>query len=298
MSKYIKATPEIEAKCREEFEKAIQGIKMSDGKFSFSVTFMGEKKKAIVHYSNMAWEKQNAILREFDKEIAWHGVARRDDDPEKDEYYIDDILVYPQSVTATSVEMDTEEYAAWLMENFEDERFNNIHMQAHSHVNMGVTPSGVDLNHQEEILSMLDDDNFYIFMIWNKSLDVNIKIYDMKKNILFETGDVTVKTEGQDYLDEFIDEAKDMVRNKTYTYNRPYDYNKPGPVDKDGWHYVNAKPFNPVAKASPSKNKGSGKKGKNYRFHDEDFDEEYDYLKAMYGEDVAAAMCDPFYYRD
>ena len=39
----------------------------------------------------------------------------------------------------------------------------------HSHVNMGTSPSSVDLNHQEEILRMLGDNDFYIFMIWNKS---------------------------------------------------------------------------------------------------------------------------------
>ena len=299
MSKYIKATPIIEEKIREEFEKAIQNIKMSDGKFSLSVTFMGEKRKATVYYSALAWEKQNAILREFDKEIAWHGVARRGDDPEEDEYYIDDIMVYPQSVTAASVEMDTEEYANWLMENAEDERFDNIRMQAHSHVNMGVSPSGVDLNHQEEILAMLGDDDFYIFMIWNKSLSVNTKIYDMQKNVLFETGDVTIKVEGLDYIEEFIDEAKDMVKNKTYTYNRPYSYRNAEPaVNKDGWHNVNGGPFNPVAKTSSSKKKGSGKKNKTGRLFDDDYDDDYDYLRTMYGEEVAEAMCDPFYYRD
>ena len=297
MSKYIKATPEIEEKIREEFEKAVKGIKMAEGKFSFSVTFMNEKKSAVIYYSPLAWEKQNAILREFGKEVAWHGVARRGDDLEKDEYYVDDIMVYPQSVTAASVEMDTEEYATWLMENAEDERFDNIRMQAHSHVNMGVTPSGVDLNHQEEILAMLGDDDFYIFMIWNKSLDVNTKIYDMKKNILFETGDVMVKVEGLDYLEEFIDEAKDMVKNRVYSYNKSYGFQNPRPV-------VDPKPFNPVAKKNIAKSKGSGKKGRTNHSFDFDDDyaayaaDDYDYLKTLYGDEVAAAMCDPFYYRD
>ena len=284
MSKLIKVTPEIEARCREEFEKAIKEIKMSDGKFSFTVNFVNEKRGATIYYSSLAWEKQNAVLREFDKEVAWHGVARRGDDPEKDEYFIDDIMVYPQSVTAASVEMDTEEYAEWLMENCEDERFNNIRMQAHSHVNMGVTPSGVDLNHQEEILNMLDDDDFYIFMIWNKSLAVNAKIYDMRKNILFEAGDVAVKVDGLDYLEDFIDEAKDMVKNKTYAHTKSY-----APIP--------AKPYNPVA--STAKEKSSSKKKKGLRLREDEYDDEYDFLKATYGEDVAIAVCgDPFYYRD
>lgn len=101
--------------------------------------------------------------------------------------------------------IDTEKYALWIQENIEDERFNHIYMQGHSHVNMGTSPSSVDLNHQEEILGMLGDDDFYIFMIWNKSLASTNKIYDLKKNVMFEDKDITVKIVGQsEGLDEFI----------------------------------------------------------------------------------------------
>ena len=158
--------------------------------------------------------------------------------------------------------MDTEKYALWLMENAEDERFNSLHMQGHSHVNMGVTPSSVDLNHQEEILNMLGDDDFYIFMIWNKSLTSNTKIYDMRKNILFENADVSVTYE-PDELDEFVEAAKKMVTTRTYkspastpSYGSgTYPYNRPSGA-----------PYNPLAGQSttpaiPPKDNGKGAKG-------------------------------------
>ena len=231
MSKPIKMTQEFLDECRKDFEKALELTKLADGKLSFTKTFTIPGQKATVYFTAEAWEKMLALIDDFDKEVAWHGVASRGEDPEKNEYIISDILVYPQTVTAATVEMDTDTYATWIMENAEDERFDHIRMQGHSHVNMAPNPSSVDLNHQEEILNMLREDSFYIFMIWNKSLKRNIKVYDLRKNILFEDGDVSVEIEGRESLDEFLKAARAMVKTKTYTtptytprtYGGPYN---------------------------------------------------------------------------
>ena len=78
---------------------------------------------------------------------------------EKDTYLISDILVYPQEVTGSTVTTDQNEYEMWLMKQ-EDDVFNNIRMQGHSHVNMSTSPSSVDLNLYDGILSQLDSDMF------------------------------------------------------------------------------------------------------------------------------------------
>lgn len=219
MSKPIKMTEQYMAECRADFEKALQLTKLADGKLSFTKVFTCGDRKAAVVFTAGAWAKMALLVKEFDKEVAWHGVAHRAADEAVDEYIIEDIVVYPQEVSGTTVEMDTEKYAEWLMQNADDERFNNIHMQGHSHVNMATSPSSVDLNHQEEILNMLGDDDFYIFMIWNKSFVSTNKIYDLKKNVLFEDKDITVKLEGEhEGLAEFLKTAKDMVKQKSYTY--------------------------------------------------------------------------------
>lgn len=264
MSKSIRVRPEDIVKLREEFEKAIADIKLADGKFSFSKSFETSNRKATIHYTRDAWEKQLRILKEFDKEVAWHGVAYRALDETLDDYYITDVMVYPQTVTATTVEMDTEEYAKWLMENCEDERFDHIHMQAHSHVNMATSPSGVDLAHQEEILNMLDDDNFYIFMIWNKSLCKTLKIYDIKKNVLFENADINIIVDGYDEIDAFIKQAKEMVKNKTYTsypqsyggYNSPYRQEPVNLYDRNR-SSIGTTPYNPVAGVQTQQQQGA-----------------------------------------
>ena len=234
MSRLIKMTPEYMEECRSDFEKALQLAKLSDGKLNFTKTFASGDRKAKIFFTPPAWAKMVILINEFDKEVAWHGVAHRLGEAEGEampagpecEYIITDILVYPQEVTASTVEMDTEKYATWLMENIEDERFNAIRMQGHSHVRMGPTPSSVDLNHQEEILQMLGDNDFYIFMIWNKSFASNIKVYDMKENTLFENSDVSVKILDEvGDLNEFLADAKAMVKDRVYSYN---SYRAPG----------------------------------------------------------------------
>lgn len=219
MSKPIKMTSEIEASCRAAFEEALKVTKMMDGKMSFTKLFDIPDRKATVYFTGEAWAKVAMLVKEFDDEVAWHGVASRGEDESRDEYIISDIVVYPQAVSGATVEMDTAEYAKWIEENENDDRFNHIRMQGHSHVNIGTTPSAVDLTHQEEIVNQLFDDQFYIFMIFNKSFQINAKVFDLKKNILFENKDVTVKLiGGVEDLDKFIQDAKKMVKTKTYRY--------------------------------------------------------------------------------
>lgn len=254
MSRHIKMTPEYLDECRSDFEKALQLAKLSDGKLNFTKTFADTKRRASVFFTPAAWSKMVILINGFDKEVAWHGVAHRFGDVEGENapegaecgYVITDILVYPQEVTSATVEMDTEKYATWLMENIEDERFNNIRMQGHSHVRMSTGPSSVDLNHQDEILQMLGDDDFYIFMIWNKSFEKNVKVYDMKENTLFETGDVTVNIldEGGS-LEKFLADAKAMVRDRVYSY-QTYQAPHTTPAATTG-------PYNPLASTGSSK---------------------------------------------
>ena len=260
MSKIIRMTPELREEAIKEFSKALEVGKLADGKISFSKTLGSTDEKALVWMTPDAYIKMWALLQSFNKEVAWHGVAYRYGEEGSHEYLITDILVYPQEVAATTVEMDTEKYALWLMENDEDERFANIHMQGHSHVNMSTTPSGVDLTHQEEILHQLGDDDFYIFMIYNKSMKSTYKIYDMRKNIMFEDKDIAVRVLGaQEGLDEFLENAKAMVKDKVYNFNRnttpattttPAKPTTPAPASSPPSSV--SKPYNPLGSTTPA----------------------------------------------
>ena len=291
MSKIIKITPEYQEACRKDFEEALAKAKVSDGQFSFSKTFSLGKKTATVYFTANAWTKMVMLLQEFDKEIAWHGCGGRVEG-EENAYYIDDIFVYPQSVTGASVDMDPEAYTKWLIENGDDDKFFRICMQAHSHVNMGTTPSAVDLNHQEEILSQLPEDSFYIFMIYNKSFKNNIKIYDLAKNVLFEDGEVSVKLWDDNIsFDDFIADAKSKVVTKTYTtptYLGPQKPVSPGPYKPMEDKGKTQETPKAETKTPPTEKKttrvaaagsygGYGKYGSNYYNSLYGYDYDYDY---------------------
>lgn len=215
MSRPIKLTPELKQQAVQEFAKVLSEMKMADGKLSYSKNFTYKnEEKAKILFTPTAYAKMVSLLMAFESEVAWHGVGERMDEKT---FVISDILVYPQTVTGTTVDMDTEKYALWLMENDEDDRFNHIIMQGHSHVKMQTSPSSVDKTHQEEILAQLTDDMYYIFMIWNKRLEHTTKVYDLQNNTMYEDNEIEYGImDEQCDLDEFIDEANKQVVEHKY----------------------------------------------------------------------------------
>ena len=273
MAKILKMTPELREQCRIEFqaaiEKALADAKFADGKLSLTKEFGKIDRKAKIYISEIAWMKLTTLLREFSKEVAWHATAYRIPG-DKDEYFIKDVLVYPQTVTSATVDMDEELYAKWLMDGVmaEDERFDHIFCQMHSHVNMSVFASGTDEQHQQEILSQLRDTDFYIFMIWNKRLESYMRIYDMEKNILFEKEDiewcVMDETIG---LAQFLEDAKKIVKEKTYTptyagnYGGNYGANQGYGRSPNYTPQNYSGPYNPTNQTGAGSTQGAGTGG-------------------------------------
>jgi len=231
-------TDKMKDEAQSEFAALLEGLKMSDGEIRYSKTFKCKEAKAVLWLTPLAYNKTVALLNAFSDEVAWHGLVVR---KAKNEFVIEDVFVYPQEVTGSTVNTDQAGYTKWLYE-FDDESFNKIRMQGHSHVNMGVAPSGVDSGHREKILDQLDADMFYIFMIWNKALKTHTLIYDMANNVLYDDGDVSVKIQGDDSLSDFLADAEKKVQKRSVAYkvkahkgkkdaaepprlwDRPYDY--------------------------------------------------------------------------
>lgn len=215
MPKPIFLTSEYIDAMVEEFRKNIAETKMSDGKITFTKTFnySGEgSAKVYVTFTPLAYVKMLSLLKHYDSEVAWHGTVCRKGE---DTFIITDVMVYPQAVTGATVNTDQEEYQRWMM-GLDDEVYNSLRMQGHSHVNMGTTPSGVDSTHQQQILSQLKDDDFYIFMIWNKSLSHTVKVYDYANNIMYEDKDIVVGVADEGFdVESFIAESDQMVKRKT-----------------------------------------------------------------------------------
>ena len=222
MSKMITLGDNDKAKLLEEIAKKLGTYKMSDGTFKFSADLGKLDRQATVVFSPLAYCKMMMLVSSFSTEVAWQGVARRSDEDDEDIYFIDDVVCYPQEVAAATTK-PTDDYDDWAF-NLDESYYNNLRMQGHSHVNMGTSPSGPDHAQQEEYLSQLTAEDFYIFLIWNKRNEHYAKIFDIKKNVMFDDKDINViVADDSGFIsDEFIAEAKDMV-----SVASPISYAKP-----------------------------------------------------------------------
>ena len=164
-------------------------------------------------FTDEAADKIWELVDACEKEIAWHGLVTK----EKNTYTIYDILVFPQEVTASTATAKEEEYVMWMNE-LDDETFNHMRFNRHSHVNMGVTPSAIDTDYQQTLANTVQD--FYIFGIFNKKRSYNLYLYDTEQNLLFETKDL--KTTLNDHTATWADEQIEQyvtVPKVTYSKN-------------------------------------------------------------------------------
>lgn len=213
--KPIKLTQELIQQMTAEFMEALSKIKLSDGKVSYQKSFeykSGEGDGVKILFEPAAYAKMLVLLHSFSDEVAWHGIVNRQDNTT---FVIKDILVYPQIVTGVTVDTDQEEYQKWLMK-LDDETFNHLRMQGHSHVNMATSPSKTDTDFYARILSQVPDDDYYIFMVFNKRLEHTVKVYDLKNNILYEDKDIEIGIHSEEGdLETFLTEAKELVAKQT-----------------------------------------------------------------------------------
>ncbi|MEG1562332.1 MAG: hypothetical protein RR365_01145 [Bacteroides sp.] len=220
MPKPIYLTDELVEDTIAEFKKSLSSAQMLDGKFSFIKSFAYKTgAKAKLYYSATAYTQQLALLNNFDSEVAWHGIIKRLP-KEENAYLVERVVVYPQIVGAATVEMDDAKYGEWVSQ-FSDEDFFNIRFQCHSHVNMGCTPSTVDLDHQQKILEQVsssDLNKFYVFSIWNKKMEHVTRIYDFENNIYFDNSEIEIDLYDADCdMSDFIELAKKTAVKRTFT---------------------------------------------------------------------------------
>ena len=194
-------TDEQKAQLIADFTEKLNTETLDSASFRYSAKFddaLENEPKAKLYINALAYAKMMIYIRDTSTEIAWHGTAIRLGEgttmPLSAQFYVQDVFLYPQIVRDITVDTDQEKYNAWVTK-LDDDTFNNMRFQGHSHVNMGVTPSGIDTAYYDSILKTLQieqPDGFYIFTVMNKSGDMYLIIYDLAKNIVYSKADIDV----------------------------------------------------------------------------------------------------------
>lgn len=186
-------------------------ITKKNGRFVFSdiKESLNPEDKPLILLTSEAYLKTVDLLNLFDTEVAWHYVVKRNGN----QFRIEDVLVYPQMVTGVTVTTDPVAYGNWKI-NLTDEQDANLFGQAHSHVNMDVTPSPDDMIQQMDEIR-LKKTGFYLFHIWNKYGKVNQFLYDLDAGVLYESEDLRMSyLFGDELYTAWMDRMAEQVKER------------------------------------------------------------------------------------
>lgn len=191
------------------------------GKITVNVPQNEKIEKAHMIFSPEAYTKMLLLTLNSKDEIGWHGLVKR---KSNNVFYIYDIVVYPQIVTAATIETDEVEYPNWIGDMAEDDSFFDLRFHGHSHVNMECSPSSTDLQNRKDILSQFKEDPekdmFYLFLIMNKKGQHTAEIYDYTNNIIYENSDIVldIGSDETNCLNSWLKETAKYVKRKKGRY--------------------------------------------------------------------------------
>jgi len=149
-----------------------------------------------------AYIKMRLLVDKFDKEIGWYGIVNQMPGLENT-YVIEDIVVYPQTVSGATCEQDEDRMFEFEMRLTTDQ-VNHKRFHGHSHVNMATNPSGVDENFYQELLSQVTD--FFIITITNKRNEYTTRFYDVANNILYTDVEIHLIDDNGNMMSNWYDE--------------------------------------------------------------------------------------------
>lgn len=187
-----------------------------------------------IYMATEAYVKMRKLVDDTATEIGWYGTVTRVPGLEQT-FVIEDILVYPQRVTGATCEQDDNRMFEFEL-SLTTEQVNTKRFHGHSHVNMGVTPSGVDENFYQDILTQVND--FFIVVITNKRNEYTVRFYDVEHNILYTDVPIKVIANNGTTIDDWYADADAMLIKPTPVavpkgYGKPYDHKRIAKEDED-----------------------------------------------------------------
>lgn len=177
-----------------------------------------------VRISSKAFMKMQTLVMGYDKEVGWFGFVERIADAD---FRIKDIIVFPQYTSAAYIDDEQDdplEFCKWL-DTLSDEEYVERRLWGHSHVNMAVSPSGVDTDMFERFAktnaSALEN-RFAICVIINKKGDMFWWAYDAENEKEYLDKDINIIFEVDDGIStaEFFEDSRNLVRD--IRRNKPF----------------------------------------------------------------------------
>jgi hypothetical protein len=225
----IKLNSEVKEMLINRFKEKLNKTEFGDNSIDFSIHFnefvdKSNLPRPKIFISATAYLKMMLYVRDTSTEIAWHGIVERF--PEQHTYYIKDVMLYPQKLSSATVQTDQDKYNKW-MEELDDDTYNHLRFQGHSHVNFSVSPSGTDLRYYNDILQVLPNNDYYIFMILNKSGDTTFLLCDLATNLIYDTEDIDVYIRTADSNNTIGDISKakeEYCETPRYNFEKHYNY--------------------------------------------------------------------------
>ena len=164
-------------------------------------------KKPMVLFSSDAILKMKLYTKEVNDEVGWLGTVNKIGN----NYYVSDVFLFEQDVHGTTTEITPEGLTTFAEEILQEEdgveKWNNMKLWGHSHVNMGVFASSQD---DKQIKELKANTDFFIRVIMNKKDEIKIDIVD--DDVIVENADFAeINNQDVTNLLKLIEEAKAQI---------------------------------------------------------------------------------------
>lgn len=184
-----------------------------------------EIKKPTILIDSEVYTKMYELVNQSPIELQWHMMVTKTENI----YTIYDILLFPQTNTGTSTTTDQDEFAEWITKLLMDPDFPFEHLRGHghSHVNMNVYSSGIDDAYQRDLITKVEDGDFYLFFVLNKRMEMFALLYDFDQQIMFETKDMEIKIitkDGEDIREWCSEQIKTYCKTQVPKYRPTVSY--------------------------------------------------------------------------
>jgi hypothetical protein len=202
------------------------------------IEFSGSTPRVIV--TQLALQKMGCYVALCDKEIGWLGTARM---LKSGNIAVEDVYLFEQEVASTTCEINPAGLAKFADELVRQdggvEIYNNIRLWGHSHVNMGVSPSGQD----DTQLKFFKDSghDWFLRVIANKDGRMEFTLADFTHGMWIKDIAWEIYSPAMDGLkDQIKKEIDEKVSLITYSYGNSGTWGSGRSYDDDYYHGTGA----------------------------------------------------------